>query len=122
MGLFDDGIMDKTFAELARTAGPAERLAAGAVLIAQAVANYEQVKKSGNNAGYSVFQAAGELLQQVNRPGPVNETLTPNQAWANVSRRMGEYAREHGYTPEDIAADVAVFEALRAQEGRKDGE
>lgn len=40
------------------------------------------------------------------------EDMKPLQAWESVSRRLGEHAREHGYTQEDIKADVMAYVAL----------
>lgn len=38
--------------------------------------------------------------------------MTPMEAWHNISKRLKIYVNEHGYTGEDIEAEVFIFGIL----------
>lgn len=40
------------------------------------------------------------------------EDMTPMKAWENISFRLKIYAEEHGFTDEDLAAEVMAYRAL----------
>lgn len=42
--------------------------------------------------------------------------MTPLEAWHNIGKRLKIYAQEHGYTGEDIEAEVFVFSILNQLE------
>lgn len=45
--------------------------------------------------------------------------MTNMEAWNNVSRRLSQYSREHGFNHDDMEAEVLVFGALRGQTARE---
>ena len=54
-----------------------------------------------------------DTLRKAAEAGAEGGKMTADEAWANLSARTKKYALENGFTPEDIAADVMAFEALR---------
>lgn len=46
--------------------------------------------------------------------------MTPMEAWANISQRLKDYVAEHGYTPEDVSAEVMAYGALKEAQERED--
>lgn len=47
--------------------------------------------------------------------------MTCMEAWHNISRRLGEYEKEHGWTHDDIVASVMAFQALKEMEKKENG-
>lgn len=47
--------------------------------------------------------------------------MTPMEAWNNISNRLKEYEKEHGWTQEDITASVMAFLALKEMEKKENG-
>lgn len=46
--------------------------------------------------------------------------MTPKKAWENISFRLKIYAEEHGFTDEDVAAEVMAFRVLSAAEDKNE--
>lgn len=47
--------------------------------------------------------------------------MTPMDAWHNISKRLKIYVNEHGYTGEDIEAEIIAFRALQQLEKEMKG-
>ena len=41
-------------------------------------------------------------------------------AWENIAERLNVYSREHGFTDEDMAAEVLVYSLLCEAEDRNE--
>ena len=48
--------------------------------------------------------------------------MTPKEAWENIAERLKVYSREHGFSDEDVAADVIAYNVLCEAEDGKDDE
>lgn len=48
------------------------------------------------------------------------EDMTPMKAWGNIADRLRIYAGEHGFTDEDMAAEVMAYRALSAAEEERE--
>lgn len=48
--------------------------------------------------------------------------MTPMKEWGNIADRLRIYAREHGFTDEDMAAEVMAYRALSAAEEEREAD
>lgn len=48
--------------------------------------------------------------------------MTVRKAWENIAERLKVYSREHGFTNEDIVAEVLVYIVICEAEDGKDDE
>lgn len=48
------------------------------------------------------------------------EDMTPMKAWGNIVDRLRIYAGEHGFTDEDLAAEVLVYRLFYEAEDRNE--
>ena len=46
--------------------------------------------------------------------------MTARKAWDNIAERLKVYSREHGFTDEDLAAEVLVYRLLYEAEDRNE--
>lgn len=68
--------------------------------------------------------ACTEYCPVPNMPGlcryEEREYMTPKKAWHNIINRLKIYADEHGFTDEDIAAEVMAYMVLCDAEEKDD--
>lgn len=50
------------------------------------------------------------------------EDMTPMKAWGNIADRLKIYAEEHGFTDEDVAAEVMAYRVLSAAEEEREAD